>query len=110
MKLKLRFFRLQDNAKHRSLVNQQLEPLAKEIPFDQAQVTLAKPDEGSDRIEASVHLAVPGPDIRVKATDYTVEAAWRKLARLVRETWQHRLRKRLSFHQGLRLNPARARS
>lgn len=108
MNLKLRFLRLQETHKHRSLVKKALEPLATEIPFDQAQVTLAKPSEGSDLVEASVHLAVPGPDIRVTASDYTVEAAWRKLIRLIRETWQHRLRKREDVSRGLRLSPARA--
>jgi hypothetical protein len=94
MKLKLRFHRLTENIKHRLLVQRELEPLAKDIPFDHAQVLLSKPSEGSDQIEASVHLEVPGPDIRVTASGYTVEAAWRKLGNLVRENWQHRLRKR----------------
>lgn len=108
MKLKLRFHRLAENIKHRLLVQRELEPLAKDIPIDQAQVMLSKPEEGSDRIEASVHLAVPGPDIRVTATDYTVEAAWRKLGRLIRETWQHRQRKRTRASQGPRPSFARA--
>ena len=110
MKLKLHFHRLTENIKHRLLVQRELEPLASEIPFDQARVVLSKPSEGSDQIEASVHLAVPGPDIRAAATGYTVEAAWQKLGNLIRETWQHRLRKRTHASHGHRPSFARAHS
>jgi hypothetical protein len=108
MKLKLHFHRLAENIKHRLLVQRELEPLSKEIPFDQAKVTISKPSEGSDQIEASVHLAVPGPDIRAAATGYTVEAAWRKLGAMIRGTWQHRLRKRTRSSHGPRPSFARS--
>ncbi len=108
MKLKLHFHRIAENIKHRLLVQRELEPLANEIPFDNAKVLLSKPSEGSDQIEASVHLEVPGPDIRVSATGYTVEAAWRKLSALVRENWQHRLRKRMRSSPAPRPTFARA--
>ncbi len=108
MKLKLQFHGLADNFKHRLLIQRELDPLAKEIPFDQAEILISKPSEGSDQIEASVHLAVPGPDIRVAATGYTVEAAWRKLSKVVRETWLHRQRKRQCVNHGPRPTFARA--
>lgn len=108
MNLKLQFLRMQSSEKYRDLVKSDLEPLSKVIPFDNAQVTLEKPQERGSRVEARVHLAVPGPDIHVKASDYTVEAAWRKLGRLVRETWQRRLRNRQTTSQSLRPTHARA--
>ena len=108
MNLKLKFLRMQSSEKYQLLVKRELEPLAKEIPFDHAQVTLEKPQERGSRVEARVHLAVPGPDIHAKAADYTVEAAWRKLGRMVRETWQRRLRNRQTSSQSVRPTHARA--
>lgn len=109
MKLSLRFFHITDSKRHRKLVQNELEPLSKEMPITEAEATIIKPHEGDRRIEAHAHLAVPGPDIRVSATDYTVEAVLRKLGRSIRDVWKHRLGKRESSVPHLRLAPSRVR-
>lgn len=76
------------------MLERELEPISKELPVDCATVTVDSTGESGDRYEASVHLEIPGPDIRVAASGYTLEAAWKKIARQIRETWKHRIDKR----------------
>ena len=107
MKLNLRFFHFADTPKHRNLLKHELEPLAKDMPIGEAKAIVTKLAEGDGRVEAQVHLAVPGPDIRASATDYTLEAAMKKLGRRIREIWKHRLSKRTTTLNHLRLAPSR---
>lgn len=107
MKLNLRFSHFADTPKHRNLVKYALEPLAKDIPISDAKAVVTKLSEGDDRVEAQVHLALPGLDIRASATDYTLEAVVKKLGRRIREIWKHRLSKRTTSPTHLRLAPSR---
>ena len=108
MKLNLRFLQFNDSPKHRNLVKRELEPLSKDIPIDIADTTVSMPSEGDGRIDAHVHLAIPGPDIRVTASDYTLEAVMKKLGRRIREAWKHRLSKRAAVTKHLRMIPSGA--
>jgi ribosome-associated translation inhibitor RaiA len=109
MKLNLRFLRIDDTKKNRHLVQRELEPLVKDLPVQHAETTVAMPAEGDGRIEAHVHLAVPGPDIKASASDYTLQAVLRKLGRRIKEALKHRASKRSAQPGHLRLSPSQVR-
>lgn len=110
MKTILRFYRLADTAKNRNIVARELEPIVAELPVDKATVTVDMADDSGDRYEASVHLEVPGPDIHDSAKDYTVQAAWRKIARQIKDELKRRLNKRQSERSRPRLSAAQNRA
>ena len=103
MKLNLRFLHIANTATHRNLVHRELDPLAKDMPIETADTTVSMAAEGDGRIDAHVHLIMPGPDIRASASDYTVEAVVRKLGESIRAAWKHRLAKRHAITHDLRL-------
>jgi hypothetical protein len=109
MKLNLRFLRINDTKKNRNLVQRELEPVMKDLPVDHAETTVTMPAEGDGRIDAHVHLTMPGPDIKASASDYTLQAVLRKLGRKVKDAWKHRLSKRTAQMNHLRLSPSQVR-
>ena len=66
-------------------MDQHLEHLDRLIPISAAQVVLEHQRNATPAFCASVHLAVPGPDIHAAARDHTLEAAVLKVARRLEE-------------------------
>lgn len=65
------------------------------IPIDSAEAVLDRmsPPNGAFRLQ--VHLAVPGPDLRVESTGYTMQEALLKMHKeLTRQIQMRRLRRR----------------
>ena len=110
MNLKLRFFRVDDTPKNRALVKEQLAPVFAELPVDRASLITDLEHREGGRVYTSVHLEVPGPDIRASAFDYTLEASLRKLRQRIDAAWKHRLQKRRAARPGPRLSAVQARA
>lgn len=98
MKLNLRFKRIPDTESNRKMVVNSLAPMDEELTVTAAQATIEKNSDGTRSYHASVHLEVPGPDIKVTAKDYTLAAAWRKVITAVRREMDRRLARRKARH------------
>ena len=99
MKLNLRFKRIPDTESNRKMVVNSLAPMDEELSVTAAQATIVKDPDGTRFYHASVHLEVPGPDIKATAKDYTLAAAWQKVISAVRREMDRRLAHRKARHQ-----------
>ena len=115
MKIQFQIRGLNATAGLRAWLDEATRTLAKLIPVSTAEVVLER-ERDSARPSTHVHLAVPGPDIHATARDHTLEAAWLKVAKNLRQQLtcerrklQQQLRHRASpaSADGQPLSPAR---
>ncbi|MBI4325578.1 MAG: HPF/RaiA family ribosome-associated protein [Chloroflexi bacterium] len=92
----------------RAWLEQQLERLQSLIPVTTAEVVLEQQRDSAPAFRAHVHLAVPGPDIHAAARDHTLEAAWLKVAKDVRQQIERREARQQLRHKGHRQHPLTA--
>lgn len=90
MKIQFRIRGLNANASLRTWLEKQLERLHNLIPVSTAEVVLERERDHARAFRAHVHLAVPGPDIHAAARDHTLEAAWLKVAKNLRQQIERR--------------------
>ena len=95
MNIQFRIHGLNANAGLRRWLEQQLERFHSLIPVSAAEVLLERERDAAPGFRAHVHLAVPGPDIHAAARDHTLEAAWLKVARNLRQQIGRRNGRRL---------------
>jgi ribosomal subunit interface protein len=105
MKIQFRTHGFNANASLRAWLEQQLERLRKHVPVSLAEVVLERERDSAPAFRARVHLAVPGPDIHADARDHTLEAAWLKVARKLRQRIEHRQSRQRLRHKGQPLHP-----
>ena len=90
MKLQMQYRGLHSNGRLEQLVSQSLEALRRLLPISTAHVVMEQQRDGSPAYRVRAHLAVPGPDVHAEASDHTLHAAWRKLARKLSHQFQRR--------------------
>ena len=90
MKIQFRIRGLNANAAMRAWLQEQLERLHQLIPVSIAEVVLEREPDSAPAFRAHVHLAVPGPDIHAAARDHTIEAAWLKVTKKLRQQIERR--------------------
>ena len=90
MKIQFRIRGLNANANLRGWLEKQLERLHQLIPVSNAEVVLERERDSAPAFRAHVHLAVPGPDIHAAARDHTLEAAWLKVTKNLRQQIERR--------------------
>jgi ribosomal subunit interface protein len=105
MKIQFRIRGLNANANLRSWLEKQLERLHNLIPVSTAEIVLERERNGAPAFRAQVHLAVPGPDIQADARDHTLEAAWLKVAKKLRQQIERRKFQQQLRHKGNRQHP-----
>jgi ribosomal subunit interface protein len=102
MKIQFRIHGLNVNADLRGWLERQLERLHQLIPVSTADVVLERGRDSAPAFRAQVHLAVPGPDIHADACDHTLEAAWLKVAKKLRQQIERRKMQQHFRHKGHR--------
>ena len=90
MKIQFQIRGLNANAGLRGWLEKQLERLHNLIPVSTAEVVLERQPDSAPAFRAHVHLAVPGPDIHAAARDHTLEAAWLKVTKKLRQQIERR--------------------
>ncbi|MBI2926831.1 MAG: ribosome-associated translation inhibitor RaiA [Verrucomicrobia bacterium] len=105
MKIQFRIRGLNASASLRAWLEQQLERLQSLIPVTTAEVVLEQQRDNAPAFRAHVHLAVPGPDIHAAARDHTLEAAWLKVAKNLRQQIERRKTRQQLRHKGHRQHP-----
>ncbi len=108
MKIQFRIRGLNANANLRAWLEKQLERLHKLIPVSTAEVVLERQPDNAPAFRAHVHLAVPGPDIHAAARDHTMEAAWLKVVKNLRQQIERRKTRQQLRHKGHRQHPLTA--
>jgi ribosome-associated translation inhibitor RaiA len=81
MNIILRYHGLNARAFWQGLVEAQLKKLQALVAIASAQVTLERQHEVKPAFRVLARLEVPGPDFHAEASDYTLEAAWLKVAK-----------------------------
>jgi hypothetical protein len=76
------------------LINQNLHSLHLIIPISSAQVLLEHQPATAPSFRVVAHLAVAGPDFHASARDHTLLAAWRKVAKRLKQQYQGRITQR----------------
>lgn len=89
-------------------LKQHLNELRALIPIDSAEAVLEQANQPHGPFRLQVHLAVPGPDLRVESTGYTVAEAVTKM----KHDLLNRIKTRHARHRGergvnVRRSPAR---
>ena len=105
MKIQFRIRGLNANASLRAWLGQQLERLHSLIPVSTAEVVLERERDSAPAFRAHVHLAVPGPDIHAAARDHTLEAAWLKVTKNLRQQIERRKTRQQLRHKSHRQHP-----
>lgn len=77
-----------------SLVQSHIQAVGRQVRLDAARATLRHDERGSPSYTAQVHLEVPGPDIKVAGTGFTLMEAWRKACDEIRDVIRRREVKR----------------
>jgi ribosomal subunit interface protein len=108
MKIEFRIRGLNASAGLRAWLKKQLERLHNLIPVSTAEVMLERERDSAPAFRAQVHLAVPGPDIHAAARDHTLEAAWLKVTRDLRQQMERRKVQQQLRHKGHRQHPLMA--
>jgi ribosomal subunit interface protein len=108
MKIQIRILGLTANAGMRSWLELQLERLRNLMPVSTAEVLLERQRDGAPAFHAQVHLAVPGPDIHAEARDHTLQAAWLKVAKKLRQQIVRRKIRQQLRHKGRPKDPLTA--
>lgn len=97
---------LKDNHQLRRRLAADLEDLNRLIAVASARVALQHQPGITPPYQAVVMLAVPGPDIRAAARDYTWPAAWRKVVTRLREQIEERRGRQMTRQKGQPRIPA----
>ncbi len=105
MKIQFRIRGLNASASLRAWLEQQLERLQSLIPVTTAEVVLEQQRDNAPAFRAHVHLAVPGPDIHAAARDHTLEAAWLKVTKNLRQQIERRKTRQQLRHKSHRQHP-----
>jgi ribosomal subunit interface protein len=108
MTIQFRIRGLNASASLRAWLEQQLQRLHGLIPVATAEVVLEREKDSAPAFRAQVHLAVPGPDIHADARDHTLEAAWLKVAKKLRQQIERRKIRQQLRHKGHRQHPLTA--
>lgn len=85
MKIQYQAFGMNSDAKSNRPLDGHLRHLNLLIPITWATVRLEHHHDTTPAFRASVHLAVPGPDIHAEAREHTLEAVILKVARRLEE-------------------------
>jgi ribosome-associated translation inhibitor RaiA len=91
---------LKDDAQLRNTVQADLEKLSQLIDVTSAHVELHCQREITPPCQATVMLAVPGPDIHAAARDYAWPVAWHKVVTRLREQIAARKNRQSSRQKG----------
>lgn len=76
-------------------LKEQISGLRALIPIDSAEAVLERMSHPNGAFRLQVHLAVPGPDLRVESTGYTMQETLLKMHKeLTRQIQMRRLRRR----------------
>ena len=105
MKIQFRIRGINANASMRAWLKTQLERLHNLIPVSTAEVVLEREQHSAPAFRAHVHLAVPVPDIHAAARDHTLEAAWLKVTKNLRQQIERRKTRQQLRHKGHRQHP-----
>lgn len=105
MKIQFRIRGINANTSLRGWLGQQLDRLHKLIPVSNAEVVLEREPDSAPAFRAHVNLAVPGPDIHAAARDHTLEAAWFKVAKNLRQQIERRKNRQQLNRKGHRQHP-----
>ena len=105
MKIQLRIRGFDVHATWQDLVKEQLYRLKSLTNIEFAKVILEKQRNSAPAFCCQVHLAVPGPDIHADARDHTLEAAWLKVAKKLRQQIERRKLQQQLRHKGHRQHP-----
>ena len=108
MRIQFRIRGLNATASLRAWLAQQLEHLRSLMPVSTADVMLERQRDGAPAFRAQVHLAVPGPDIHAEACDHTLQAAWLKVAKKLRQQITQRKTQQQLRHKGQAKHPLTA--
>jgi ribosome-associated translation inhibitor RaiA len=100
MTIQFKIRELKDNARLRQKVQSDLDELSQMIAVTSAHVALHCQREIAPPFQATVMLAVPGPDIHAAARDYTWSAAWHKVVTRLREQIVARKNRQSSRQKG----------
>lgn len=100
MTIKLQIRELKDDAQLRQQVQADLDELSQLMVVTSAHVALHCQSEIAPPCQATVMLAVPGPDIHAAARDYTWSAAWRKVVTRLREQIVERKQRQSARQKG----------
>ena len=83
MKLSFKTSLYQPSGSFYAQLRDKLAALCKIMKIDEAKILVEKRAEYSPPYRLSAHLVIPGPDIMVESTDYTLRAALHKLEGLL---------------------------
>ena len=76
-------------------LKEQINGLRALIPIESAEAVLDRMSHPNGAFRLQVHLAVPGPDLRVESTGYTMQETLLKMHQeLIRQIQMRRLRRR----------------
>ena len=103
---KVRFSGLPSSKKWLSLVQSFLQGMKKQARVEHADVKLEHSSEASPGYTASVHLQVPGPDLKAEHRGATLQEAWQKVCATVMNRIRERDAKRAASRK--RTEPRRA--
>ncbi|MBM3892245.1 MAG: hypothetical protein FJ388_24275, partial [Verrucomicrobia bacterium] len=110
MKIQFRFRGFNGLGGLRSFLEEQLEEMHSDLPITSAEVVLENQLEATPACRIRVHLALPGPDIRVSARDHTPLAAWLKVSDdLRREIKRRRAKQIVRLKSKLQLRGSKSR-
>ncbi len=90
MKIQFKFHGLNRLGGLRSFIEAQLEEMHSDLAITSARVVLENQPDATPACRASVHLVLPGPDIRASAKDHTLMAAWLKVSDALRREIKRR--------------------
>ena len=85
MKINLKHHNVRSSQALDSFVENQITGLQPALQIDEAHVALVHHTEASPPFEVKAHLVTPGPDVHAEARDHTLQAAFRKMMKLLRE-------------------------
>lgn len=103
MNIRLKFRWIEGTQVIRATILQQLKELESSIAAETANILVERQTAESPWVWVWVRLAVPGPDLRVVARDYTFSAAWLKAVKELRR----KIKQRKARHR-LVVEPARS--
>ena len=80
-----------------SLVEERILALAPRLAIEQANICLEHRPEASPAYRVTIHLVVPGPDLRAEAVNHTLPTAFDKALAALEAQWAKRARGRRGF-------------
>jgi ribosome-associated translation inhibitor RaiA len=93
MIIQLDWFSCQPSSSWSAQIHQTLQELSTVKHVDRAHVGVSLNEESSSRFHFNLHLAMPGPDVRVEARGQTFDEALRKATLAARKTLAQRAAK-----------------